>query len=97
MSGAAPHPEMQAILLAMQEAAAPALETLPIREARDTFTQNNRAWNEPLPPVGASDATLGGVSCRVLASGACGDRGRAGGAGRSGPRRGAAGTGRVVR
>jgi acetyl esterase len=66
MTGAAPHPEMQAILLAMQEAAAPALETLPIGEARDTFTQNNRAWNEPLPPVRASEATLGGVSCRVL-------------------------------
>ena len=67
MSGPALHPEMAAILA--QQRAGAALETLPIDAARRLFEQNNRAWNEPLPPMAASDLMLGRVPCRVLEAG----------------------------
>jgi acetyl esterase len=61
-----PHPQMEAILLAQQNAPTPNPETLPIAEARANFEHANVAWNTPLPPMDARDLMCGGVSCRLV-------------------------------
>jgi acetyl esterase len=57
---------MDAILREQQANPAPDPATLPIERARRDFLANNVAWNRPLPPMLASDETLGSISCRKL-------------------------------
>lgn len=60
------HPEMASIQLEQQTNPMPDPATLPVEQARRNFLANNVAWNQPLPPMPANDAMLGGIHCRLL-------------------------------
>ena len=66
MSIGDPHPDMAAILDAQRRAPTPALEAMPLAEARAQFVRNNHAWNQDAPAMASADAVLGGIACTLL-------------------------------